>query len=297
MRNTLMMHNACPKVHVARKKKHYVGSYLIIVFCMLIVLFAVYIAVITSLMTKAEANYVEFHWLPKEGISLRAYIDAFTKDYGGTNVFIGLKNTLLMYIPAILVGLYTSALAAFAFAKMKFPGRVFMYSVLMASMMIPNNMSIIAKLLIYDNLGWIGTPWPIMVPRMLGIAACIFFMRQFYISVPKDLVDAARVDGLNYFGTFNRVMLPISVSPILVQFIFQFIIAYNDYTDPLYFLSNNPDLSTIQLTLAFLVDPYEQDWPLRLAACIASAIPMFLLYMCTQNIMLKGLEISSSIKG
>ena len=238
-----------------------------------------------------------FHWVPKQGISLRAYIDAFTKDYGGTNVFHGLKNTLLMYIPAILVGLYTSALAAFPFAKMRFPGRTVMYAILMASMMIPNNMGTIAKLLVYDRLGWIGTPWPIMVPRMLGIAACIFFLRQFYISVPKDLVDAARIDGLSYFGTFNRIMLPISVSPLLVQFIFQFIAAYNDYNDPLYFLTSNANLRTIQLTLAFLVDPYEQDWPLRLAACIASAIPMFLLYLCTQNIMVKGLEISSSIKG
>lgn len=280
-----------------KKTKRYVGSYVIICIAMLIVFFALYIAIITSLMTTEEANYVAFHWVPKQGISFRAYIDAFTKDYGGTNVFMGLKNTLLMYIPAILVGLYTSALAAFPFAKMRFPGRTAMYAILMASMLIPNNMGTMAKLLVYDRLGWMGTPWPIMVPRMLGIAACIFFLRQFYISVPKDLVDAARIDGLSYFGTFNRIMLPISVSPLLVQFIFQFIAAYNDYNDPLYFLTSNTSLRTIQLTLAFLVKPDEQDWPLRLAASIASAIPMFLLYLCTQNIMVKGLEISSSIKG
>lgn len=281
----------------SKKKKHYIGSYVIITLCMLIVLFAVYIAFITSLMTKAEANYVEFHWIPHDGISMRAYVDAFTKDFGGTNVFIGLKNTLLMYIPAILVGLYTSALASFPFAKMRFPGRIVMYTILMASMMIPTTMGNISKLLIFDGLNWIGTPWPIMVPRMFGTAVVIFFLRQFYISIPQDLVDAARIDGLSYFGTFNRVMLPISVSPLLVQFIFQFIAAYNDYNDPLYFLSNNASLSTVQLSLAFMVDPYEQDWPLRLAACLASAIPMFLLYLCTQRIMVKGLEISSSIKG
>ena len=297
MKNSMCASGVLHSAPSKKKKKHYVGSYVIITVCMLIVLFAVYIAVITSFMSKAEANYVEFHWVPKDGVSLRAYIDAFTKDYGGTNVFIGLKNTLIMYIPAILIGLYTAALAAFPFAKMRFPGRMVMYTILMASMMIPTNMGNIAKLLLFDGLNWIGTPWPIMVPRMFGVACVIFFLRQFYISVPKDLVDAARIDGLSYFGTFNRVMLPISVSPILVQFIFQFIAAYNDYNDPLYFLSNNASLSTIQITLAFLVDPYEQDWPLRLAACIASAIPMFLLYLCTQNIMTKGLEISSSIKG
>ncbi len=284
---------AAPK----KKKKRYVGTYVIITICMLVVMFAIYIAVVTSFMTKEEANYVEFHWIPKKGISLRAYIDAFTKDYGGTNVFVGLKNTLLMYVPAILVGLYVSAMSGFAFAKMRFPGRKLMYTLLMAGMLIPVSTGTIAKLLIYDRLGWIGTPWPIMVPRMLGVAAMVFFLRQYYASVPSEMLEAARIDGLSYFGTFNRVMLPISVSPLLVQFIFQFIAGYNDYNDPLYFLTSNARLRTIQLTLAFLVDPYEQDWPLRMAACIASAIPMFLLYLFTQKLMLKGLDISSSVKG
>ncbi|MCX4306978.1 MAG: carbohydrate ABC transporter permease [Acetatifactor sp.] len=278
-------------------RKKYAGTYAILTACMLVVLFALYIAVITSFMTKEEANYVEFHWIPKQGLSLRAYIDAFTKDYGGTNVFIGLKNTLLMYVPSILVGLYVSAVSAFAFAKMRFPGRKLMYTLLIAGMLIPVSTGTIAKLLIYDRLGWIGTPWPIMVPRMMGMAGMIFFLRQYYVSLPSELLDAARIDGLSYFGTFNRVILPISVSPLLVQFIFAFIAAYNDYNDPLYFLTSNAKLRTIQLTLAFLVDPYEQDWPLRMAACIASAIPMFLLYLCTQKIMLKGLDVSSSVKG
>ena len=280
-----------------KNKKRYISVYAILIVCILIVLLAIYIAGITSVMTKEEANYVEFHWIPRQGISLRAYIEAFTKDFGGTNVFIGLKNTLLMYIPAILVGLYVSAMAAFAYAKMRFPGRGLMYILLIAGMMIPVSTGTIAKLLIYDNLRWIGTPWPIMVPRMLGIASMIFFLRQFYVSIPTELVEASRIDGLSYFGTFNRVMLPISVSPLLVQFIFAFIAAYNDYNDPLYFLTSNAKLRTIQLTLAFLVDPYDQDWPLRMAACIASAIPMFLLYLCTQKLMLKGLDTSSSIKG
>lgn len=176
-----VLHSAPSK----KKKKHYVGSYVIVTVCMLIVLFAVYIAVITSFMSKAEANYVEFHWVPKDGVSLRAYIDAFTKDYGGTNVFIGLKNTLIMYIPAILIGLYTAALAAFPFAKMRFPGRMVMYTILMASMMIPTNMGNVAKLLLFDGLNWIGTPWPIMVPRMFGVACVIFFCGNSIYPFPK----------------------------------------------------------------------------------------------------------------
>ena len=117
------------------------------------------------------------------------------------------------------------------------------------------------------------------------------------MSIPKDLLDAGRIDGLSYFGVSNRIMLPISIPALLVQFIFEFIAGYNDYNDPLFFLNSNPQLRTIQLTLAFMVDPYEQDWPLRLAACISAAIPMFLLYLFTQKIMIRGLDISASIKG
>ena len=212
-------------------------------------------------------------------------------------MFKGIWNTLWMYIPPIIAGLYFSAMSAFAFAKMKFPFRGAMFAVLMTAIMIPSNMSTIAKVLIYDGLGWMGTPLPIMVPRLFGAITMIFFLRQFYAGMPNDLIDAARIDGLGYFGVFNRIMLPLSVSPLLVQFIFAFIAAYNDYNDPLYFLMSNANLRTIQLTLAFMVDPYEQDWPLRMAACIASAIPMFVLYLCTQNLMLKGLDISASIKG
>lgn len=286
-----------PQKEKKPKKKRYICTYIALIVTVLLVCFPVYIALITSLMTKAEANYVEFHWIPQQGISFRGYIEAFTKDYNGPNVLKSLWNTLWMYIPPTLIGLYFSAMAAFAFAKLNFPFKNAIFVILMLAIMIPSNMGTIAKLLIYDNMRWLGTPLPIMIPRMFGAITMIFFLRQFYFGIPKDLIDAARIDGLGFFGVFNRIILPLSVSPLLVQFIFAFIAAYNDYNDPLYFLTSNVNLRTIQLTLAFLVDPYQQDWPLRMAACIASAIPMFILYLFTQGIMLKGLDISASIKG
>ena len=104
--NNLLLQNK------TEKKKYYIGSYALVCFFMAVVLIAVYIAVITSLMTKAEANFVEFHWIPEQGISFRAYIDAFTKDYGGTNVMIGLKNTLIIAFFAVLIGLLLGTLIA-----------------------------------------------------------------------------------------------------------------------------------------------------------------------------------------
>ena len=134
------------------KKKRYIGTYIALIVAILLVAFPLYIAVITSLMTKTEANNAQFHWWPQQGFSFRGYIDAFTVDYGGTNVFKGIWNTLWMYIPPIIVGLYFSAMSAFAFAKMKFPFRGAMFAVLMTAIMIPSNMSTIAKVLIYRTL-------------------------------------------------------------------------------------------------------------------------------------------------
>ena len=278
-----------------KKKKRNISAYVIITICMLLVLFALYIAVITSFMTKEEANYVEFHWIPKKGISLRVYIDAFTKDYGGTNVFIGLKNTLLMYIPAIFVGLYVSAMSGFAFAKMRFPGRRMMYTLLIAGMIIPVSTGTIAKLLIYDRLGWIGTPWPIMVPRMLGVASMIFFLRQFYASVPSDLLEAARIDGASEATTFTRIALPIIKPGIGALAIFTFINSWNDYFMQLIMLSSTSKL-TISLGIAKLQAENSTDYGLIMAGAALAAVPIIIVFLAFQKYFTKGITMGA-VKG
>ena len=125
-----------PQKEKKPKKKRYIGTYIALIVTVLLVCFPVYIALITSLMTKAEANYVEFHWIPQQGISLRGYIEAFTKDYNGPNVLKSLWNTLWMYIPPTLIGLYFSAMAAFAFAKLNFPFKNAIFVILMLAIKI-----------------------------------------------------------------------------------------------------------------------------------------------------------------
>ena len=124
-----------PQKEKKPKKKRYIGTYIALIVTVLLVCFPVYIALITSLMTKAEANYVEFHWIPQQGISFRGYIEAFTKDYNGPNVLKSLWNTLWIYIPPTLIGLYFSAMAAFVLAKSRLKGRKAIFLIIQFSLL------------------------------------------------------------------------------------------------------------------------------------------------------------------
>jgi multiple sugar transport system permease protein len=209
-----------------------------------------------------------------------------------------LFNTLWMYIPGILVGLYSSSMAAFAFAKIPFKGRELIFSILLSTIMLPNSMATIAQVLLYDGLGWMNTPFPLMVPPMFGAIGAVFFIRQFYLTIPDDLINAAKIDGLGFFGIFNKIILPMSMSVLLAQFLLSFITSYNDYMAPLLFCQDS-SMYTLQVALAMLADPagYGQDWPLRMAGAVVGMTPLILLYIFSQKFIRKGLSISASIKG
>ena len=259
------------------------------------VFFPMYIILDTSFQSETEANLVEFHWYPHQ-FSIRGYVSVFTTQLAGISIMRGLFNTLWIYLPGITVGVYSSAMAAFAFAKMKFKLKGFMFSVLLSTIMLPNTMATISQVLLYDSLGWMNTPYPLMIPLMFGSIGAVFYMRQFYMTIPEDLIDAAKVDGLGYFGTFNKIIVQMSGSVFIAQFILNFIASYNDYMGPLLFCQSS-SMYTLQVALAMFAGPYAQNWPLRMAGVAVGMTPLIILYVCSQKFIKKGLATSSSIKG
>ena len=278
------------------KRKPYVGSHVMLVIILLFVLVPFYILLITSLESEIEANNASFSWWPKMGLTVEAYKAVLFRKMGGTSVVRGLWNTLWIYVPGLIVGLFMSAMSAFSFAKLRFRGKNFMFSILMATMMIPNCMSTIASFLVFDNIGWVNTPFPLMIPRMFGAIGVVFFLRQYFMGIPDDLVGAANIDGLGEIGVYFRIMLPIAVPALISQFILNFIAAYNDYLAPLLYLQN-AKMYTLQISLAFFAEAYVQDWPLRMAGCVISMVPLVVLYLVSQKYILKGVAISSGLKG
>ena len=254
-----------------------------------------YIMVATSIMSPYEAQGASFKFWPEEP-SLMMYKRVLIEESNGYSIVLGFLNTMLYYGPSSLVGVFVSAMSAFAFAKMKFPGRTVMFSVLIATMTIPNNLGLLTSYLIFDKLHWIGTPLPVMIPRLFGTISVVFFLRQYYMGIPDDLIGCAKIDGAGWFGIFMRIMVPISIPVMAAQFILYFITGYNDYMGPMLYLPN-AELATLQLVLAQYEDPYIQNWPLRMAGCLVAMVPMIVLFLASQKFLLRDLQISAGLKG
>ena len=280
-----------------RKKTDYKKAidYALLVLIAVFVLAPFYIMLVTSFMSKYEAIDANFHFWPEQ-FSLASYHRILFEPVGGTSVLRGLLNTILYYLPTSAVGVFMSAMAAFAFARMKFKARDLMFSVLMGTMMLPNTLSLIISVLVYDKIYWIGTPLPVMIPRLFGTISIVFFLRQYYMGLPDDLISAAKVDGLGWFGIFIKIMVPISLPAMAAQFVLSFIGGYNDYLAPVLYLPNESQY-TLQLVLKQLEDPRTQDWPVRMAGCTVAMVPMVILYLFSQRLILMDMSIGSGFKG
>ena len=278
-----------------KKKKIDWKSQIILILIIIAVLSPFYIMLLTSVETFAETNQAEFVFVP-ETITFEAYKDVIFKESGGVNLLRSLWNTLWIYLPGIVVGIFTSTLAAYAFAKLEFKSKTFVFSVLMATLTLPNCMSTIASFLMFDQINWVNTPWPLMVPRMFGSIGVVFFLRQYYMGIPNELMESARLDGAGNWEIFFRIMFGLAKPAMFSQFIIQFIGGYNDYTGPLIYLQD-ARLYTLQIALNLFYDPYTQNWPMRMAGCVVSMLPLIILYIFTQKFMTKGMEVSSGLKG
>lgn len=272
-------------------------NHLIVVLFAAFIIVPLYVVIITSFKTTAEANGTAFYWWTKEGFSVAGYIKIFSTNQINRNLIRAFGVTLWMYVPPITVGIFVSAMAAYGFAKMDFFLKKPIFAILLSSMTLPNSVGMIASIVIYNGIGWMGTPLPLMIPRMMGSIGIVFFLRQFYMGLPDDLIGAARVDGLGDYGIFLRIGLPLSMPALGSQFILTFIVAYNDYLGPLYYLIGNPELYPLQLSLSYWRTNSNPDWSVLMAGAMVATIPMLCLYLLSQKFILKGVAITSGLKG
>ena len=271
--------------------------YAVVVLFALFIFVPLYVVIVTSFKTTAEANGTTFYWWPKEGFSVDGYVKIFSTHQVNRNLIRAFGTTLWMYVPAIFVDVFVSAMAAYGFAKMEFFLKKPIFAILMSTLTLPNSVGMIASIVIYNGIGWMGTPLPLMVPRMMGQIGIVFFLRQFYMGLPDDLIGAARVDGLSDYGIFLRIALPLSRPVLGSQFILTFITAYNDYLGPLYYLVGKPELYPLQLSLSYWRTDSNPDWSVLMAGAMVALIPMIGLYLLSQKFILKGVAATSGLKG
>jgi multiple sugar transport system permease protein len=240
----------------------------------------------TSLKEEGAIFEMPPRWMP-EHLEWSNYVFVFTE----ANLFGGFLNTLTVIIPPTLIGLFTSALAAYAFARLHFRGRNILFVSLLATMMIPGVVTLIPTFILFKYIGWLDSWKPLMIPGMFGAAAAIFFLRQFFKTIPSELEDAAKMDGLNPFWIFVRIMLPLSKPAIATQGIFGFLGGYNDFLGPLIYL-NTPEKFTLQLVLASFQGYYNAQWTLIMAGSVLALIPTVLLFFFAQRYFVEGITMT-----
>ncbi len=266
-----------------------------------LVIFALWIlapfsmVIITSFKTRKEASDPEFHFFPEKW-TFEGYKEVFTYVSGVSESEIpvmlrGFMNTLIIVLPPTIIGLFMSAMSAYAFAKLRFKGKNVLFSLLLLTMMIPGTIMLTPSYLIYDTLNWVDTPLPLMLPGMFGAATCVFFMRQFYSGIPTELVEAAKLDGMGYFKIFWRIMVPLSVPALFAQGILGFIGGYNDYFGPYLYL-HEPNGYTLQLALASFKGTYSYNIPTVMAGAIVALIPALVIYIVAQKYFIEGIATS-----
>lgn len=274
-----------------RNKLSKIGIYTALSIVALCILAPLYVVIITSFKTKAEAMDPSFTFWPKE-FDVHGYIEVFTYTSGGGDelptVVRGFINTMIICIPTSIVGTLVSALAAFAFSKLKYKSKNFLFTTLLVTMMIPGTISMIPSYILFDQINWVDSFLPLIVPAMLGSASCVFFMRQFFYSIPNELMESSEIDGLGNFGIFVRVILPLSVPALIAQFLLSFVGTYNAYLGPLIYLQS-PENYTLQIALNFFRGTYQTDWAVVMAGAAVSLLPTLLLFLIGQKYFIDGI--------
>jgi ABC-type glycerol-3-phosphate transport system permease component len=206
-----------------------------------------------------------------------------------------LYNSAKLALFSVVGGLFVSSLAAYAFARIEFVGRDFAFSVLLSTLMVPGIVTLIPLYIIYRQIGWIDTHYPLWVPRVLHSVFAIFLLRQFFKQIPKDLEDAAEIDGASTFRIYWSIMLP-QVRPALAAVgIFAFLDSWNDLFGPLIFL-NSIGNQTLPVALALFQGEFFSQVSVLMAGATLTVIPVLLIYFSAQKYFIQGITLTG-IKG
>jgi multiple sugar transport system permease protein len=204
-------------------------------------------------------------------------------------------NSTIIVVASIIGVLISCSLVGFAFARLRFRGSKVLFYITIVTMLIPWQALMVPQFLFFVKLGWYGTYLPIIIPSFTGTAFFIFLIRQYMRTIPKDLDDAARVDGLNTWQIFWRIILPLSTPVLTVCAVFTFLWNWNDLLRPLIYLDSDEKF-TVAIGLANLVTRADTPWNLTMAANLVSILPCVIVYFFVQKKLIGGIA-SVGLKG
>lgn len=249
-----------------------------------------YWLVVTSVKSDAQVLASPPVWIPRP-IALENYPKAVSY----IPFLAYMKNTLVICISTMFGTLLSCSLVAYSFSKINWPGRNAIFVLVLATLMLPGQVTMIPVFAIFRWLGWIGSYKPLIVPSFLGSAFFIFLLRQFFMTIPQELSDAAKVDGATEFGIYRIIMLPLSKPALITVGLFTFIGSWNDFLGPLLYL-NDDSKYTLSLGLQQFVSQHGQEWQMLMAAATLMVLPIILIFLFAQKFFIKGITLTG-IKG
>jgi len=215
----------------------------------------------------------------------------FPKAFSVMHFVLHLKNTLIVVFGSLAGVLLSCSLVAYGFARFRFPGRDILFIILLGTLMIPAQVTIIPLFIIFVRIGWVNSFKPLIVPAFFGYPFYIFLLRQFFMTIPRELDEATIIDGGSYFTIFAHVILPLCKPALAAVIIFHFIGSWNDFFGPLIYLNDNTKY-TLSVALANFQGVYGTHWEWLMAASIMVALPCIVLFFFTQKFFIHGIALT-----
>jgi multiple sugar transport system permease protein len=220
------------------------------------------------------------------------------KGYAGTSFGTFFANSLMMCVVAIIGNLISCSMAAYAFARLKFVGQGFWFALMMVTLMLPGHVTLVPRYIMFNSFGWVGSALPILVPKFLATDAFfVFLLVQFMRGLPKEIEEAAIIDGCSKLGVFLRIIIPLAIPALVTTALFTFLWTWDDFFNHLLYLSR-PDTFTVSRALrTFIGDAGAvSNWGGALAMATLSVVPAFVLFFSLQKYFVEGIS-TTGIKG
>ena len=265
-------------------------GYFFLVLLGLIFLIPFYWMVVTAFKTEAQLFEIPPAWFPKP-LAFENFSQVF-KEVPFANFIV---NSAMLVTWNVIGQVFATMMVAYGFSRFRFPGRNTLFMILLATMMVPKQVTLVPQFILFSKLGWVNTYLPLILPAFGGSPYLIFLVRQYMMSIPFDLDEAATIDGASRWQILWKVIFPLTVPALILVVVFTFVGVWNDFMGPLIYL-NNPEMFMVTLGLSFFQGAKETSWQLLMAGSLMAMVPPVVLFLIAQRRLLGGIA-ATGIKG
>lgn len=262
-----------------------------IIYVILLILVAISLLPFFWLVSTSLKNNQQIGAIPPQWIPNPPQWSNYPKALTFVPVLLYIRNTVFIAVCRVIGVLISSTLVAYGFSRIRWPGRDVVFFIVLATMMLPYQVTMVPLYVLFAKLRWVGSYKPLIVPAFFGLPFFIFLLRQFFMTIPEELCDAARIDGCSEFGIFTRIILPLSKPALLTVALFETVWDWNDFIRPLIYI-NEMEKFTISLGLSLFSDQHHWQWGLLMAATTVSILPIVGFFFVAQRAFIEGITLT-----